>query len=113
MTRKEWDDIKAAAQLFGLGEKASLAEIKKAYRRLSKKHHPDVQKGANEQAGEIAMHDLTEAYRTLLRYCAEYRFPLIPGDNEQMEGEDWWFERFGQDHLWGKGSVPKGDAEKG
>ena len=112
MTKKEWADIKAAAELLGLGEKASLAEIKKAYRRLSKKHHPDVQKSTKDKAGEIAMYNLTEAYHTLLQYCAQYRFPLIPGDNEQMEGEDWWFERFGQDHLWGKGSVPKEDSEK-
>jgi molecular chaperone DnaJ len=41
MTRKEWAKIKEAADLLGLGNKASLAEIKKAYRRLSKKHHPD------------------------------------------------------------------------
>jgi hypothetical protein len=30
MTRNEWTNIKAAADLLGLGEKASLAEIKKA-----------------------------------------------------------------------------------
>jgi hypothetical protein len=36
---------------------------------------------------------------------------LIPGENEQLDAEDWWFERFGQDHHWGKGSVPKEDSE--
>ena len=30
MTKKEWADIKAAAALLGLGEKATLAEMKKA-----------------------------------------------------------------------------------
>jgi hypothetical protein len=112
MTKNEWDDIKAAADLLGLGEKASLAEIKKAYRRLSRKHHPDVQQSAKQQSEEIAMYELNEAYQTLLRYCAAYRFPLVPGKDEQLEGEDWWFERFGQDHLWGKGSAPKEESEK-
>jgi len=111
MTRKEWAEIKAAAELLGLGEKASLAEIKKAYRRLSKKNHPDMRKSSRQQAGKIPMHELTGAYQTLLKYCAEYRFPFIPGDDAQLDGEDWWFERFGQDHLWGKGSVPKEDSE--
>lgn len=111
MMKKQWADIQAAAELLGLGEKASLAEIKKAYRRLSKKHHPDVQKGAKQKAGKVAMYKLTEAYQTLLKYCAEYHFPLIPGENEQLDAEDWWFERFGQDHHWGKGSVPKEDSE--
>jgi len=112
MTRKQWAAIQAAAELLGLGEKASLAEIKKAYRRLSKKHHPDVHRGPKEKTGKAAMQKLTESYQVLLQYCAEYRFPLIPGENEPLDGEDWWFERFGQDHLWGKGSTPKEDSEK-
>jgi hypothetical protein len=112
MTRDEWAEIKAAADLLGLGERASLAEIKKAYRRLSRKHHPDVQKSAMQNSEQIAMHELNEAYQKLLQYCARYRFPFIPGDDVQLEGEDWWFERFGQDHLWGKGCVPEEDSEK-
>ena len=112
MTGKEWAKIKEAADLLGLEDKASLAEIKKAYRRLSKKHHPDVLNNSKQKAGKIEMHKLSEAYNLLLHYCSEYRFPLIPRDNEQLEGDDWWFERFGQDHLWGKGSVPKEDSKK-
>ena len=112
MTRKEWADIKAAAELLGLKEKATLAEIKKAYRRMSKKHHPDTQKRLKRKAKKINMHELTAAYEILLNYCAQYAFPLIPGEDEQLEGEDWWFERFGHDHLWGKGSVPQEDSEK-
>lgn len=109
MTRKEWARIKTAAVLLGLGEKATLAEIKKAYRRMSKKHHPDVQRKDREKAPQVAMHELTEAYKILLDYCAQYHFPLQPGENEPFESEDWWFERFGQDHLWGKGRTPGDD----
>ena len=123
MTKKEWAEIKAAAVLLGLGEKATLAEIKKAYRRLSKKHHPDVQKhhpdvqkhhpdvqnNSKQKIEKVEMHSLTEAYQILLHYCTQYCFPLIPGDNEQPEGDDWWFERFGHDSHWGKERVPKED----
>jgi hypothetical protein len=42
----------------------------------------------------------------------EYRFPLVPGDDEQFEGNDWWFDLFGHDSHWGKGSMPKEDTEK-
>ena len=112
MTGKEWAKIKEAADLLGLEDKASLAEIKKAYRRLSKKHHPDVLNNSKQKADKVEMHKLSEAYNLLLHYCSEYRFPLIPRDNEQLGGDDWWFERFGQDHLWGKGSVPKEDSKK-
>jgi hypothetical protein len=112
MTKNEWAAIRAAADLLGLGKKATLAEIKKAYRRLCRKHHPDVQKSIKQKNENIAMHELSEAYHVLLRYCNAYRFPLIPGDNEQLDAEDWWFERFGQDHLWSKGSAPEEDTEK-
>lgn len=112
MTGKDWAKIKEAADLLGLEDKASLAEIKKAYRRLSKKHHPDVLNNSKQKAEKIEMHKLSEAYNLLLYYCSEYRFPLIPRDNEQLEGDDWWFERFGQDPLWGKGSAPRKDTQK-
>lgn len=101
MTRKEWAAIKAAADLLELGEKATLSEIKKAYRRLSKKHHPDVRKNTKKKVEKVDMHKLTEAYQLLLNYCAQYSFPLVPGDDEKPDGEDWWFERFGKDHHWG------------
>ena len=112
MTRKEWGKIKEAADLLGLGEKASLAEIKKAYRYLSKKNHPDLQKNSKQKVEKVEMHKLTEAYQTLLDYCSGYRFPMMPGDNEHLEGDDWWFNRFGHDHHWGKGCVPKEDTEE-
>ena len=112
MTKKEWADIAAAAVLLGLGEKATLAEIKKAYRRLSKKHHPDVQNNSKQKIEKVEMHRLTEAYQILLHYCTQYCFPLIPGDNEQPEGDDWWFERFGHDSHWGKERAPDEDSRE-
>lgn len=101
MTNEEWKKIIAAKTLLGLGDSATLAEIKKAYRRLSKKHHPDLAPDGEETDGQkIAMHDLTEAYKCLLEYCKDFRFPLMPGEDQPLEGEDWWMERFGDDPLW-------------
>jgi DnaJ-class molecular chaperone len=99
MTRKEWEQITKAAQLLGLGEQATLDEIKKAFRHLSKKHHPDLKKTSKQSAERIEMHKLTEAYQLLLEFCASYAFPLVRDEDESLEGEDWWFKRFGQDHL--------------
>ena len=112
MTGKKRRDIRAAADLLGLGETASLAEIKKAYRRLSKEHHPDMNKPSTQKSQTVEMHKISEAYEILLKYCAGYRFPLNPEDREPLEGDDWWFERFGQDHHWGKGSVGQGESDE-
>lgn len=99
MTRKDWEKIIAARDLLGLGEAATLAEIKKAYRRMSKIHHPDLA-GENVE-NHSRMRQLTEAYQLLLHYCKNFRFPLVM-QQDTLDAEDWWFERFGQDPLWGK-----------
>ena len=48
--------------ILGVDRKASPDEVKKAYRKLAQKHHPDVskEKGAEEKFKEVA-----EAYQTL------------------------------------------------
>ena len=47
----------------GVSEKASADELKKAYRKLAKKYHPDVTGG--DKAKEAKFKELTEAYETL------------------------------------------------
>ncbi len=104
MTNDEWRRIVSARNLLGLGEAATLAEIKAAYRRSAKRHHPDLAGDgeAAKAAGEV-MRRLTEAYRLLMDYGAKFRIPLEPGEDQPLEGEDWWMERFGDDPLWSPG----------
>ena len=54
--------VKDYYEVLGINKGASAVEIKKAYKRLAKKHHPDVDKsaGANEKFKEI-----NEAYQVL------------------------------------------------
>jgi hypothetical protein len=101
LSKQQWQKIIAAARALGLGERASLEEIKKAYRRLSKQHHPDL--AADPESAGRKMHELTEAYQRLLDYGCGYRLPLAPDENEILDDEEWWMNRFGQDPLWGKG----------
>ena len=105
MTNDEWKKIVAAKNLLGLPDQATLAEIKKAYRRLSKEHHPDLarHRGEGAEAANLEMHRLTEACEVLLEYGKRYKIPLLPGADQPLEGEDWWMERFGDDPLWGPG----------
>ncbi len=51
-------------RLLGLNSEASTAEIKKSYRRLARKYHPDIN-GDNQQA-QAKFIELTEAYKLLL-----------------------------------------------
>ena len=49
-------------EVLGLSKGASAAEIKKAYRKLSKQYHPDINK---EEGAEEKFKEITEAYEVL------------------------------------------------
>jgi DnaJ-class molecular chaperone len=62
MKKKEWEKILAAKERLSLGDRATLADIKRAYRRLSKKHHPDTKGGKEARLTKSAEFlKLTEA----------------------------------------------------
>jgi len=101
MTRDEWQAIDAARQLLHLDERATLGEIKRAYRKMCKQHHPDAA-GDESVQDAVLIRELTRGYDLLMRYCDQFRIPLVPTDGESIDPEDWWMDRFGRDPLWGK-----------
>ena len=108
MTKADWAKIMAAKEVLGLGDAASLPEIKRAFRLLAKKYHPDLKNAAaGEPPPRGKMLEVNAAYQTLLDYCAAFRFPLRPAAPEAMTATDWWLDRFGQDPLWGPGPGKK------
>jgi hypothetical protein len=100
-TRRE--RLLAARDLLGLDDSASIAEIRKAYRNKAKEYHPDT--AAPDNSDETGMHRLTEAYKTLIDYCQDFKIPLNPSESDPTDDEDWWMNRFGNDPLWGKGKA--------
>lgn len=62
--------LQQALRVFGLGERASLKEIKARHRILVKKHHPD----HNPAQSSDRIQEVNTAYRLLMDYCAGYRF---------------------------------------
>ncbi|MGW8223745.1 MAG: DnaJ domain-containing protein [Syntrophobacteria bacterium] len=96
-------EIDQARRLLGLGELASIAEIKTAYRHLCKQWHPDALEDDAIGSGKIK--DINAAYRLLLEYCETYRFSFSPEEVESFDPERWWSQRFG-DSLY-----PQSDEE--
>ena len=103
MTKSEWQEVFAAKELMGLGDSATLGEIKRGYRHKCKEYHPDLM-GDDKAKGDM-MRNLTRAYDVLMNHYNQFKIPLIPPDGETLEAEDWWMDRFGHDPLWGKNSV--------
>ena len=66
-------EIEEARKLLGLGEEATLKEIKTAYRKLAHHHHPDKLAENNNKESET-MKRLNRAYKLILDYCNDYKY---------------------------------------
>ena len=53
-------------QIFGVDKKTSTADIKKAYRKLARKYHPDLNPG--DKAAEAKFKEIQEAYAVPVSY---------------------------------------------
>ncbi len=91
----KWQKIEEARKILKLPIRTTRREIIEQYKNLAKAFHPD--KGGDEEQ----MKKLNEAYEVLMRYCDNYLIILAPNDNI-LDPEDWWFEHFGEDPIWGK-----------
>jgi DnaJ-class molecular chaperone len=74
-----FNEIEEARKLLGLNEAATLKEIKRAYRMLAHRHHPDKHRGAKSNEDEI-MKKLNRAYKLLTNYCDDYKYSFRAED---------------------------------
>jgi DnaJ-class molecular chaperone len=100
-------EIDQARKLLGLGERASMAEIKIAYRQMCKQWHPDVV--TDETTATRKMKDINAAYRLLLEYCESYRFSFSPEEIESFDPDKWWSQRFGDNIYSSSGGEGSGE----
>src|ERR687896_2762268 len=81
-------------ELLGIARGATLVEIKRSYRRLARKYHPDINPGDN--AAEARFKEITRAYETLsdperrMRYDAGALSAASAGVSFEVEGFDFF-----------------------
>jgi DnaJ-class molecular chaperone len=93
------EEIDEARRLLGLGEAATLREIKSAFRRLAHRHHPDKHTVASSEDVEM-MKKLNRAYKALMDYCTDYKYSfkeedvarIYPHDDEMRKWRENWFD---------------------
>ncbi|HJV65512.1 MAG TPA: J domain-containing protein [Geomonas sp.] len=93
-------ELTAAAEIFGLGERATLAEIKNRHRELVKRHHPDT--GSSSDPAQIRK--INAAYQVLLEYASSYRFSFAEEEFYEQNPEERLRKQFFDEALWGKGN---------
>ena len=107
MENIDFEEIDKARRILGLGEKATLREIKNAYREKAKKHHPDSSQGSKKKCEEV-MKNINDAYTTLTNYCENYVYSFKKEDVKSEEDAYAKYMRsFENDWLWGKGANKK------
>lgn len=92
-------ELQASLLVFGLGERATLKEIKTRHRELVKRYHPDAG-GAHDPE---LIQKINAAYRVLLGYVESYRFSFAEEEFYEQNPEARLRRQFMDDPLWGKG----------
>lgn len=94
-----YSDLQEALRVLGLGERASMKDIKARHRELVKRHHPDT---GNSADADI-IRKVNAAYTVLQDYITEYRFSFSEGEFYEQNPEERIRQQFMNDPLWGKG----------
>jgi len=99
----DFKDIDRAREILELEERATLDEIKRNYRVLSKRWHPDKCKEKSKKECHEMMKKINLAYRLIMKYCENYKYSFKEDDVAEEDIEARWMRQFGKDPLWGKG----------
>jgi curved DNA-binding protein CbpA len=87
-------EIDEARKLLGLSETATLKEIKRAYKTLAHRHHPDKHSGAAGKETEEKMRRLNGAYKLLMDYCNNYNYSFREEDVARAYPHDEYLRRY-------------------
>lgn len=103
MSNISYEEIDNARKALELGKSATLLEIKKAYRALSKKWHPDRCKKEDREICHEKMKEINKAYKIILKYIEDYRYSFAEEKVNEDNYEERWKAQFGDDPIWGFG----------
>ena len=89
-----FEEIDEPRRLLGLGETATIKEIKQAYRRMVQGYHPDIAEQSAE--AEEMTKALNRAYKLLTEYCACYKYSFKEEDVDRAYPEERLMKRCGR-----------------
>jgi len=95
--------IDEARKILELNERATIPEIKEAYRKLSLRYHPDKCKDNDKAECEEKFKQINNANGVLIEYCLNYKFPFKQAEEERTlkdKGINEHMQRF-YDGWWG------------
>lgn len=99
----DFSEISEARKMLGLGESATLEEIKNSYKKLALKHHPDRCKDEKKKECEEMFKKIAHANGILMAYCAGYRYSFKEKDVKRNTMDREFYEHLKRfyDGWWG------------
>jgi len=91
-------DLQEALRVLGLGERATLKEVRTRHRELVKRYHPDSGNGHDPEA----IRQVNAAYKILSDYISGYRFSFVEEEFYEQNPEERLRRQFMDDPVWGK-----------
>lgn len=101
--KRVYEEINKARTILELGEKATLKEIKAAFRSQTKKWHPDKCKKKDKKECHEKMKEINQAYKIIMKYIEDYNYSFSEDKVSEDSPEEHWRKRFGKDPTWGEG----------
>ena len=87
-------EIDEARKVLGLGEMATLKEIKRAYRKLAHHYHPDKHSEGVSKETEETMKRVNCAYKLLVDYCSNYSYSFKEEDIARTYPHDEYLRKY-------------------
>ena len=93
-----FEQIDEARKLLGLGEAATLKQIKQAYKKSANRYHPDRCKDGDKAKCEEMMKKINEAYELIMGYCDQYSYSFSEEDVRRTYPRDEYLRKY--QHGW-------------
>ena len=106
-----YQELKAALELYQLGERATHKQIKTRHRELVKCHHPDHGRHPDNSCDDDpeVIQKINAAYEILTAYCENYRYCFTEEEFLEQVPEERLRRQFGWDPVWSGEGEPEQD----
>lgn len=91
-----YQEFKTAVEVFGLGERATLEQIKRRHRELVKDHHPDLGHSSDLET----IRRINRAHQILTEYCRGYHYCFSEAEFLEQTPTERLRRQFGWDAAW-------------
>ena len=89
-----FEQINQARELLGLGEAATLRQVKQAYKRVANRYHPDKCKDPDKTKCDEMMKMINEAYELIMKYCNQYSYSFREEDVRRTYPHDEYLRKY-------------------